>query len=207
MGFYERWVLPRIMELTTNTPPIRPLRKRVVEGLAGDVLEIGFGSGTNLPYLPKEVERVLAVDPSGEAQKLARERIERATAKVESVGLDGQALSLRDASVDFALSTLTLCTIPDAQRALLELRRVLKPGGALHFFEHGIAPDASVARWQRRLTPIQKALVGGCHLDRDIPALLLSAGFVLDRVESFYVEKTPRVLGYAYLGVARPVTS
>jgi ubiquinone/menaquinone biosynthesis C-methylase UbiE len=148
------------------------------------------------------VSEVVAIEPSDLAWKLATDRVAASTIPVHRAGLDGQSLPLDDASCDSALSTWTMCTIPDIATALRELRRVLKPGGTLHFVEHGLAPDASVQRWQRRLEPVQKRVAGGCHLTRRIPELLADAGFTVTDVDVFYEEGLPKVLGAESLGVA-----
>jgi ubiquinone/menaquinone biosynthesis C-methylase UbiE len=150
------------------------------------VVEIGFGSGLNLPAFPPEVELVYAVEPAATARRIAEARIAASHVRVEHVGLDGQAIPLPDASCDGALSTFTLCTIPDVEAALTEVRRVLRPGGRFHFLEHGLSPDEGVARWQHRLEPIQKRVADGCHLTRDPAALVRAAGFEVERTESRY---------------------
>jgi len=203
MGFYERTVLPRIVHLTCGAPHIAELRARVMQGLSGDVVEIGFGSGHNVPHYPEGVGRVLAVDPSLTGRKLAAKRLARSPVPVEFVGLDGEVLPLAVASVDAALSTFTLCTIPDVGRALTELRRVVRPGGTVHFLEHGLSPDPRVAARQRRLTPLQRRIGGGCHLDRPIRDLIVDAGFEVESLRNYHL-KGPRVFGYMYEGVARP---
>ncbi|MFP3901387.1 MAG: class I SAM-dependent methyltransferase [Acidimicrobiia bacterium] len=201
MGFYERTILPRIVDLTCGTGQIAKLRARITEGLAGDVVEVGFGSGHNVPHYPDDIRRVLAVDPSGTARRLAGRRLADSPIPVEFVGRDGEELPIADESVDAALSTFTFCTIPHVDRALAELRRVLRPGGALHFLEHGLSPDPKVAAWQHRLTPIQKRIGGGCHLDRPIDRLLADAGLRVDDVRHYYL-KGPKAFGYMYEGVA-----
>ena len=179
-----------------------PLRQRVCDGLEGDVVEIGFGSGLNIPFYPASVTRVSAVEPADIGWKLARKRLEAAQVPVERSGLDGQSLPFPDDSFDTALSTWTMCTIPDIDTALLELRRVLKPGGRLHFIEHGLAPDKPVQRWQHRLEPVQKRMFGGCHLTRPIVPLLKNAGFTIRDVDEFYEEGAPKFLAADSLGVA-----
>jgi ubiquinone/menaquinone biosynthesis C-methylase UbiE len=161
MGLYKEHILPRITDVGCGTRTARALRRRVCEGLAGDVVEIGFGSGLNVPFYPSIVARVAAVEPSDVAWKLAAKRLKATTIPVARVGLDGQSLPLPDASYDAAVSTWTMCTIPNVAAALHEIRRVLKPGGMLHFLEHGLAPDERVQRWQRRLEPMQKRMFGG----------------------------------------------
>ena len=202
MGFYAENVLPRILNVACGVKAARPLRRRVCEGLAGNVVEIGYGTGHNVAFYPAAVTRVAAVEPNDLSWKLAAARTEAAPVPVERAGLDGQDLPFTDASFDAALSTWTLCTIPDPVAALRELRRVLKPGAHLHFLEHGLAPDESVRRWQRRLEPINKRLVGGCHLTRPIVAILTEAGFVVDEVDVFYEKGAPKAMGADSLGVA-----
>jgi len=201
MGLYRQHVLPRIVDKACATTEIRSLRGQVTEGLAGRVVEIGFGSGLNLPHLPPAVAELLAVEPSATARRLAASRVAASPVPVEFIGLDGEHLPLDDDSVDAALSTFTLCTIPDAIGALRELRRVLRPGGHLHFLEHGLSPDPAVARWQHRLTPIQRRLFGGCHFDRPIDQLLTTAGFDIASLRNYHL-KGPQPPGYMYEGIA-----
>ena len=202
MGLYTERVLPRILNATGGASRLEPLRRRVCAGLAGDVVEIGFGSGLNVPFYPAAVTRVAAVEPSDLSWRLAAGRVQGARVPVQRAGLDGQSLPFADGSYDAALSTWTLCTIPDAPAALAELRRVLKPGGTFHFLEHGLAPDEDVRRWQRRLEPLQKRLVGGCHLTRPIAGLLTAAGFTVAGLDVFYETGTTKVTGADSLGVA-----
>lgn len=177
MSFYELAVLPRLVDLACGAKGYVRWREKTAAGLAGTVLELGFGSGTNLAAYPADVATVLAVEPSVTAMRLAEPRILAAGIPVVHVGIDGTRLELDDASCDHALCAFTLCTIPDAGEALGEVRRVLRPGGTLHVLEHGLAPDASVVAWQQRLEPLQRRLFGGCHLTRDPLALLIDAGF------------------------------
>jgi ubiquinone/menaquinone biosynthesis C-methylase UbiE len=202
MGFYAEQVVPRIIDKACGTKTAEPLRRRVCGGLVGDVVEIGFGSGHNVPFYPAAVTRVTAVEPSDVGWKLAAERVKAATVPVRRSGLDGQSLPFADGSFDAALSTWTLCTIPDVDVALREVRRVLKPGGTLHFLEHGLAPDASVRRWQRRLEPVQYRLAGGCHLTRPIVDLLTAAGFTLGELDVFYEHGAPKFAAADSLGTA-----
>jgi ubiquinone/menaquinone biosynthesis C-methylase UbiE len=203
MGLYSEHVLPRIVDVSCGIKKAGPMRRRVCAGLAGDVLEIGFGSGHNVPYYPAAVTRVDAVEPSDLGWKLAGKRLQAARVPVHRSGLDGQSLPFADASHDAVLSTWTMCTIPDIAAALQEMRRVLKPGGTLHFVEHGLAPDEPVRRWQRRLEPLQKRVFGGCHLTRPVVELLTGAGFTITEVDVFYEDGTPKALGANSLGVAR----
>jgi ubiquinone/menaquinone biosynthesis C-methylase UbiE len=202
MGLYRDRVLPHVVNKAMAVKVLRPLRERVTEGLAGEVLEIGFGTGHNLPHLPASVTRLRAVEPSALSVRLAGERIKAAPFPVEVVGLDGERVPLPDASADAVLCTWSLCTIPHPEQALREMARLLKPGGELRFVEHGKAPDASVLAWQHRLTPVQKRVAGGCHLDRDIPALVEAGGFRITAVDRFYVAGEPRAFGSTYLGRA-----
>lgn len=202
MGVYAERVLPRILNVACGAKQSRPLRERVCAGLHGQVLEIGFGSGHNLPFYPDTVERVAAIEPSELSWKLAHDRVSASTVAVERSGLYGQSLPFADNTFDTALSSWTLCTIPDPDLALTEIRRVLRPGGTLHFLEHGLAPDADVERWQRRLEPLQRRMVGGCHLTRPIVHLLECAGFTVEDVDVFYEKGAPKPLAADSLGVA-----
>ncbi|HEY5395820.1 MAG TPA: class I SAM-dependent methyltransferase [Trebonia sp.] len=202
MGFYGDQVVPRIINKACGTKTAEPLRRRVCAGLAGDVVELGFGSGHNVPFYPAAVTQVTAVEPSDVGWRLAADRVEAATVPVQRSGLDGQSLPFPDDSFDAALSTWTLCTIPDVEAALREVRRVLRPGGTLHFLEHGLAPDEPVRRWQRRLEPVQIRLAGGCHLTRRIVDLLTAAGFTVGEVDVFYEQGAPKFEGADSLGTA-----
>ncbi len=202
MGYYGTHVLPRLLDVAGGTKGIAPLRRRTCEGLAGEVVEIGFGSGLNVPFYPSGVTRVAAVEPSDIGWQLAGKRLAVATVPIERAGLDGQSLPFDDDSFDAALSTWTMCTIPDAAAALGELRRVLRPGGTLHFVEHGLAPDAKVRKWQHRIEPPWKRVVGGCHLTREIESMVTEAGFTITELDVFYEKGGPRWAGAASLGVA-----
>jgi ubiquinone/menaquinone biosynthesis C-methylase UbiE len=202
MGFYANHVLPRLINVACGAKPSRRLRERVCAGLHGEVVEIGFGTGHNVPFYPAAVERVAAIEPAALSWKLAQDRLSASSIPVEQSGLDGQALPFPDDSFDTALSTWTLCTIPDPVLALREIHRVLRPGGTLHFVEHGLAPDEDVQRWQRRLEPLNKRIAGGCHLTRPILDLLDTAGFTVQEVDVFYEEGAPKTLGADSLGVA-----
>ena len=202
MGIYGDHVLPRIINCACGMKASAPLRERVCEELEGDVVEIGFGSGHNVPFYPDSVSRVAAVEPADLGWKLARKRLDASTVAVERSGLDGQSLPFEDDSFDTALSTWTLCTVPDAGRALSELRRVLKPGGRLHFVEHGLAPDEKVRKWQYRLDPLEQRVFGGCHLTRQIVPTLTAAGFEIADLDVFYEDGAPKFLAAQSLGTA-----
>jgi ubiquinone/menaquinone biosynthesis C-methylase UbiE len=203
VGVYGEQVLPRIVNVVCNLKESVPQRRRACAGLAGEVLEIGFGSGLNIPYYPPGVSEVFAIEPADVAWKLARKRVDATPIPIHRAGLDGQALPFPDNRFDAALSTWTMCTIPDIDAALRELRRVLKPGGTLHFVEHGLAPDEGVRRWQHRLDPLQQRLFGGCHLTRATPELLTGAGFVITELDAYYETGAPKVVGAHTLGVAQ----
>ena len=202
MGIYKDQIVPRVIDWTCSTAGLGHWREKVCAGLTGDVVEIGFGSGTNVAYYPTSVRRVFAVEPAPLARKLATKRVEHSSIPIEYVGLDGQHLPLDDESCDNALSTFTLCTIEDPQAALLELRRVLKPGGALHVLEHGIAPDQSAARWQRRLNGVEQLVADGCQLIRDPLKMVKDAGFEVQWSEQRYA-RGPKPWSYFTVAVAR----
>jgi SAM-dependent methyltransferase len=206
VGVYGDQVLPRLTSVLLGTKDFAKLRRETCEGLRGDVLELGFGSGLNLPQLPDAVTGLWAIEPSGTACKLAQGRIAGSPVPVHVAGLDGARLELPDHRFDGALSTMTLCTIPDVDAALGEVRRVLRPDGVFHFAEHGRAPDAGVARTQDRFNRVQQRLAGGCHLNRDIAALVERAGFAIDGLRTFYL-KGPKAWGYMSIGRAHPTGS
>jgi len=201
VGLYRDHVLPRLVDWACRSEGLRRWRAEVTSGLAGQVVEIGFGSGLNVEHYPPEVEMVLAVEPAKLARRLAAKRAGAGAVPVRHIGLDGQAIALPDASCDAALSTFTLCTVADPAKVLAELRRVLRSEGRFHFLDHGIAPEPSVARWQRRLDPWQRRLADGCHLTRDTLALVGQAGFVVERYEQGYAAG-PKPWSYFTMGIA-----
>jgi ubiquinone/menaquinone biosynthesis C-methylase UbiE len=201
MALWTDRLLPRLVDRALDTPEVAARRARTLTGLRGRVVEIGFGSGLNLRHYPPEVEHVLAVEPSDLAWRLAGPRMASGTPPVERIGLDGARLPVPDASVDAVVSTFTLCTIPEVAAALAEVRRVLRPGGRLHFLEHGRAPEEAVRRWQRTLQPLQSRLVGGCRLDRPIDELVAAAGLDVVELSTGYGDG-PRPFSYLYRGRA-----
>ena len=184
---WEERVVPRLTDLSLRGHEVGELREAACAGLTGRVLEIGFGSGLNVRWYPPEVTSVTAIEPSDLGWQLSERRRARTTLTIERAGLDGQRLDLPDESHDSALVTFSLCTIPDPRLALREARRVVRPGGRLHVLEHGLAPEESVRRWQRRLEPVQRAVAGGCHLTRDIPSLVEETGWRIEEAEQAYL--------------------
>lgn len=187
MGFYDDRIVPRLVDVACGNASMKRPRRRAVAGLTGRVVEIGFGSGHNVELYPDTVTEVLAVEPSELARQRAAGRIAASTVPVRFVGLDGADLPIETDSCDSALSTFTLCTIPNVEQALSELRRVLRPGALFHFLEHGAAPDAGVRRWQDRLDPLEQRLAGGCRLTRDAAQLVADAGFEVVELDQRYV--------------------
>jgi len=195
-------LLPRIIDVAMRGDSISRWRSRCLVGAAGVVVEPGFGTGLNLPVLPPGVTKIYAVDPATVGESLAADRIEASGVEVEFIGLDGEQIPLDDNTCDAGLLTFTLCTIPDPMRALAELRRLIKPGGTLHFVEHGEAPDERVRTWQQRVAPIQKKVAAGCHLNRPIVDLITDAGFEVEWSDARYHGR-PKVGTYFTAGVAR----
>ncbi|MEL6686028.1 MAG: methyltransferase domain-containing protein [Pseudomonadota bacterium] len=202
MGFYSRKILPTCLDMACSCKPIRKQREKVVPQAKGTIVEVGIGSGLNLPfYNSEQVDRVIGIDPDEEIWTKAAPRVAACNFPVERIGLSGESILLDDESADTVLVTYALCTIPDPVVALCEMGRILKPGGEILFTEHGKAPDPKVARWQKRIDPIWKRLAGGCHTGRDIPALFDTAGLKLARLDEMYVPG-PKVLSYNYWGAA-----
>jgi ubiquinone/menaquinone biosynthesis C-methylase UbiE len=186
------------------SPQLTDLRIRACAGLSGDVIEIGFGTGLNVAHYPSAVRGVWAVEPSDVAWKLARSRIDASDIPIERAGVDGQRLPMPDATYDAALSTLTMCTIPDLDAALAEICRVLRPGGTLHFLEHGRSPEARIARWQDRLQPIVGRLFGGCQINRPVLDHLERSGLQIEAMETFVLQGMNPLI-HALIGRARTI--
>jgi ubiquinone/menaquinone biosynthesis C-methylase UbiE len=203
MTFYDDRVLPHVINFACSTKPVRKQREKIVPLAEGDVLEIGFGSGLNLPYYDtQKVRKIWGLEPSAGMRRKAQSMVNASDLEVEFIDLPGESIPLEDNSVDTVLVTYSLCTIPDAITALEGMRRVLKPGGSLLFCEHGIAPDENVRRWQHRLNPPWGRIAGGCNMNRDIPGLITQAGFEITVDERMYVPGA-KILSFNYWGRAR----
>ena len=203
MGFYDKYIMPRFINCACGSKPIMRQREKVVPQASGTVLEIGIGTGLNLPYYDaRRVERLIGLDPSQESWELAGERAAHLEFDVEFIGLPGEQIPLEDESVDTVLVTFALCTIPDPIAALHGMARVLRPQGKLVFCEHGHAPDSGVSKWQDRVNPMWRRIAGGCNLNRNIPQLLTQGGFAIDELEQMYLPSTPKIAGYNYWGSA-----
>lgn len=202
MNLYDRFLLPYVLDLAMGLKPVSKQREKIVPRAQGRVLEVGIGTGRNLPFYDRtRLQALSGLDPAAQMHRLARRRMQRAGIQVSLLTVSAEQIPAPDASFDTLVMTFTLCSIPDPVAAVREMRRVLKPQGRLLFCEHGLAPDASVRKWQERLTPIWKPLAGGCHLDRDVPALLRAGGFEIPELETMYLPG-PRPLTFNYWGVA-----
>jgi ubiquinone/menaquinone biosynthesis C-methylase UbiE len=202
MGWWLEQVVPRVAHACLDVAEVRELRPPVCEGLAGDVAEIGFGSGLNVPHYPAEVAGVWAIEPSDVAWRMARSRLAGSRIPVHRAGLDGQAMDLPDDRFDAVLSTFTLCTIPDVDVALAEVSRVLRPGGTFRFLEHGRSPEPRVARWQDRMQPVYGPVAGGCHLNRPIADIVDRSSLTVERVDRFHAGGA-KPFAYVFRGHAR----
>lgn len=201
MGFYERKILPYLFDLSLSDPNIAKHRRGILAGVTGEVLEIGFGTGLNLPYYPQHVHRIATVDPNPGVHTIAQKRIAASPITVDHQILSGENLPMADHTFNSVVSTFTLCSIPNVEQALAEIYRVLKPGGQFFFVEHGLSSEPDVQVWQNRLTPIQKRIAGGCHLNRNIRQFVENQ-FDQVTLNELYLENAPKVPGYLYEGVA-----
>jgi len=205
MGFYAKHIFPRILEWSAGAPEFGEYRRRALEPARGETLEIGFGTGLNLPYYPQAVTTLTAIDSENMLEDRVAKRIASCPLPVTRMRLDAQGrLPFEDHSFDTVVTTLTLCSIPDTAPALAEIRRVLKPGGRFVFFEHGRSDDPEVARRQDRFNPIQKIIGAGCNMNRKIDDLIENAGFEITTLDRFLLPNAPRILAEMYRGVARP---
>lgn len=203
VGLYQRLVVPYLVHLSMGQERLVAHRRHVVPRAIGRVLEIGVGSGLNFRFYVEEAGQIVGIDPSPKLLAMARAAVHTTISRVGLIEGSAEALPLEDRSVDTVVSTWTLCSIPEVELALREMRRVLRPSGTFLFVEHGEAPESNVARWQHRLDPVWTRLAGGCHLDRPIDRLITDAGFAIDRLDAGYMEG-PKVLTFLYEGVARP---
>jgi ubiquinone/menaquinone biosynthesis C-methylase UbiE len=205
MSFYQKHIMPKFVNLACSSGQMKKIRSKIIPQAHGDVLEIGFGSGHNLPfYEASQITRFHALDPDAGMRKLATERMRDADFDCEVLDLEAEAIPLDTDSVDTLVMTFTLCTIPDVAKALSEMRRVIKPGGNLIFAEHGLAPDARIANWQKRIEPLWKPLGGGCHLTRKPVELINEGGFTVNSVTADYLPKAPKFAGFVSFGTAKP---
>lgn len=203
MNLYEEKVLPHLINCACGSKQVMKLRSEIVPQCRGQVLEIGMGSGLNLEfYQAKHVEFVWGLEPSTGMRQKAQSKLRKSPVEVKWLDLPGEAIPLEDNSVDTVLLTFTLCTIPDPQTALAQMRRVLKPGGKLLFCEHGLSDSRKIKKWQHRVNPVWTKLAGGCNLNREIDQLIADAGFNIDTLREFYAPKTPKVAGFIYMGSA-----
>lgn len=201
MGFYSNLVIPYCIDLSMSGSNLQQYRQELLKDVSGEILEIGFGTGLNLPHYPEQVTKITTVEPNLGMQKLARSRIKQSQITVDYKVVNGESLPMRDATFDSVVCTWTLCSIPLVEQAIAEVERVLKPGGKFLFIEHGLSQDPSVQAWQNRLTPIQKVIADGCHLNRRIKELV-EQQFLTVTIKQFYAPKLPKVIGYMYQGIA-----
>jgi len=201
MGFYSNLVIPYCIDFAMSGSNLRQYRQELLKDVGGEILEIGFGTGLNLPHYPQSVNKITTIDPNPGMRKLARSRIEQSQITVDYKVLNGESLPMRDENFDSIVCTWTLCSIPLVEQALVEVYRLLKPAGKFYFIEHGLSQDIGIQAWQNRLTPIQKVIADGCHLNRRIDNLIREQ-FPSVTIEQFYAPKLPKVIGYMYRGIA-----
>lgn len=201
MGFYSRVILPRLLDWAMSDPAFSQYRQQVLANVEGEILEIGFGTGLNLSYYPHHIEKITTIDPNSGMNKLAQKRIQASKINVENRILNSESLPMADSTFDSVVSTWTLCSIAQVEKALQEIYRVLKPGGKFFFVEHGLSDQPQIQVWQNRLTPLQKVIADGCHLNRNIQGLV-EQQFQEITLEKFDIENFPKVGSYTYMGVA-----
>lgn len=204
MGLYAEKVLPYLLDLSLSNPSLAKYRREILAEVTGEVLEIGFGTGLNLSYYPEHIHKIVTIDSNPGVHTLAQKRIASSTITVDHRILNGEHLPMADHSFDSVVSTFTLCSISNVEQALKEIYRVLKPGGCFFFVEHGLSNEPKIQVWQNRLTPLQKRIAGGCHLNRNIKQLIENQ---FDKVvlEELYAEKSPKVIAYLYKGIATKI--
>ena len=204
MSFYDKYILPKLLNCACGSKPINYQRDKIVPLAKGIVLDIGIGSGLNIPFYNKSnIDHLYGLDPSEELLKIAKPLAKKNELEIEFLQCGAEAIPLPDQSIDTVLITYTMCTIPNIKLSNSEIMRVLKPEGQLLFCEHGLAPDKNIAKWQRRINPIWSKIAGGCNLNRDIPKLITSSGFKISNMEEMYLPSTPKFAGYNYWGVAK----
>ena len=202
MGIYRKYIFPRLLDLGMSRPVLDKYRRELLKGVSGEVLEIGFGTGVNIAFYPEGVGVITAIDGNGGMNKKAYKRISSSNMAVKHIVAEAQSLPFGKGSFDSVVSSFTLCSIREVEKALAEVFRVLKPSGRYFFLEHGLSPESGVEKWQRRLTPLSKALADGCHLNRNIKELIETQPFEIEKLDRFYADASPRVTGYLYQGIA-----
>ena len=204
LSFYDKYILPKFLNCACGSKPINYQREKIVPLAEGTVLDVGIGSGLNIPYYNKsKIKYLYGLDPSIELLNLAKPLAKKNELEIEFLECGAEAIPLPNDSIDTVVITYTLCTIPDTQLSNKEIIRVLKPNGKVLFCEHGLAPDVNVAKWQKRINPIWNKIAGGCNLNRDIPKLIRSSGLKISNMEEMYLPSTPKFAGYNYWGVAK----
>lgn len=202
-SWYEKFFLPKLCDKCCSTKPINYQRNKVVPLAQGVVLEIGMGSGLNIPFYNKNnIEKIIGLDPSEELNFLAKKVAKKNNIEIDFIISGAEDIALPDNSIDTILITYTLCTIPDLDNSMAEIKRVLKSDGKFIFCEHGIAPDQNIVKWQTRINPIWKALMGGCNINRNIPKIISDGGFDITNINEMYLPSTPKIVGYNYWGIA-----